>query len=401
MACGFDDSSEDVDGALDARSGSSSPVSSSSPEGGDVGAESETAPRAIDGSAASHPTDSAPDARRASFSWERKELGEMPAEWSNRDGAQLVQLGTGRILMIGGWNPEDLWGPLGGLGSGNGGDRTTNEVWASDDLGVTWQLLLPHESVPPTSGPNARFLPGHTVGLTTFDGHAVLIGSDPNNAQEDYLGDVWQESENGTRWTRVSTSAPTLGRALFMCGTYKNAIYIMGGQGSLFDPSTALNDVWRSTDGGVSWTRLPDAPWSPRGIVYRPVEHAGKLYIIGGGRYASDPYVPTAFNGVYAFDGTNWETILPDGHSQFEASFYDAMTSASGRLWLFNGYDSDRDVELSRAMFSDDDGAHWTPFADGSGGAESHADAVLVTQDRILRISGRLAERAIHAFIWR
>jgi hypothetical protein len=321
----------------------------------------------------------------------------MPPEWHSRDGASMVQLATGRILMIGGWSPEDPWGPLGNLGPDGGGDRITNEVWASDDGGVTWSLLLAHDASPPLTGANARFPPGHTVGLVTYGGHAVLLGSDPLLGSGNYAGDVWQESDNGTTWTRTATDAPTVDRTLFMCANFKGAIYVMGGQRSLSDPTTALNDVWRSVDGGVTWTRLADAAWSPRGMVYRPVEDKGKLVIVGGGRYTDT--VTIAFNGVFAFDGTTWATMAPDGHDQFVATNYNPVASLNGRLWLFNGYEPVNNVELSRAVVSDDGGATWTTFAGGAGGPDpSHADATLTAGGRIIRISGSQAERAIWAF---
>ncbi|MEY3212926.1 MAG: hypothetical protein RIT28_3407 [Pseudomonadota bacterium] len=317
--------------------------------------------------------------------WSRETLGELPTspqEWYPRDGAQLVALASGRVLMIGGWSPYDPWG-----------DRTTNEVWASDDQGLTWELLLAHDPNPPTSGPGARFPPGHTVGVTVWDGHAVVIGTDPNAPP--YLGEVWHESDDGATWTRVATDAPSAGRCLFMLGALGDDLLLMGGQTSLYDASSGLSDVWRSSDGGVTWEALGDAPWAPRGMVYRPVEHNGQLFIVGGGLY--DGVDAVAYNGVYAFDGSAWTEILPDGHGLFEASYYNALASASGRLWLFNGFTGVE--ELNRALFSDDGGVSWDELPGGSGGDVSHADAVVGLSDRALRVSGNLSERKVYAFV--
>lgn len=317
--------------------------------------------------------------------WTRETLGELPTspqEWYPRDGAQLVELASGRVLMIGGWSPYDPWG-----------DRITNEVWASDDQGVTWELLLPHDPSPPKSGPGARFPPGHTVGVTTWDGHAVVIGTDPLSPP--YLGEVWHESDDGETWTRVATDAPSAGRCLFMVGALGEDLYLMGGQTSLYEASSGLADVWRSSDGGLSWVELAAPPWAPRGMVYRPVERDGQLFIVGGGLY--DGAVPVAYNGVYAFDGDTWTEVLPDGHGLFEASYYNALTSASGRLWMFNGYTGA--AELNRALFSDDGGVTWSELPGGSGGNRSHADAALGLSDRVLRVSGNLSERTVYAFV--
>jgi hypothetical protein len=313
--------------------------------------------------------------------WTRTRLGEMPADWYSRDGAQMVQLASGRVLAIGGWSPYDPWG-----------DRTTNEVWASDDLGVTWELLLPHDPDAPKEGEGARFPPGHTVGVTTWAGHAVVIGTDPN--QPPYTGEVWVESDEGATWTLVSDTAPTADRCLFMAGSLGDDLYVMGGQANMYLEESAIADVWRSSDGGLTWTELDPPPWAGRGMVYRPVEHAGKLYVVGGGRY--DDVDVVAYNGVYAFDGEAWTTVLPDGHEQFEASYYNALASTGDRLWLLNGYTGTE--ELNRALVSDDDGATWTVLPGGSGGNVSHADAVVATDEVVLRISGNLSERDVHAF---
>ncbi len=313
--------------------------------------------------------------------WSRTTLGAMPDAWHARDGAQMVQLASGRVLAIGGWSPYDPWG-----------SRTTNEVWASDDLGVTWSLLLPHDPNAPRSGAGARFAPGHTVGVTTWQGHAVVIGTDPN--QPPYTGDVWHESDDGATWTLVSEEAPTAGRCLFMAGTLGDDLYVMGGQVNIYLEETALADVWRSTDGGVTWTELDAPPWEGRGMVYRPVEHAGKLYIVGGGRY--DDTATVAYNGVYAFDGDTWTTVLPDGHAQWAPSYYNALAASQGRLWLFNGFTGTE--ELNRALYSDDGGVTWSTLPGGSGGNTSHADAVVAADDVVLRISGNLSERNVYQF---
>lgn len=309
-------------------------------------------------------------------SWTREIVATLPDEWNPRDGAQMVQLATGRILMIGGWSPYDPWD----------GYRTTNEVWASDDEGLSWFLLLPHD-------PDAeRFPPGHTVGVTTYDGHAVVMGSDCLSPPLE--GEVWVESDNGETWTLVTTDAPTTDRCLMMVGNLDDTLYMMGGQTNLYDETTAIADVWRSTDGGVSWEQLETPPWSGRGMVYRPPTLDGKLYVLGGGRY--DDTVPVAFNGVYAFDGTTWTTVLPDGHDQWEATYYNAAATLDGRIWLFNGYTGTD--ELSRGLYSDDQGATWSEYPGGSGGVASHADDVIALEDRILRVSGSLSERDVWGF---
>jgi len=317
--------------------------------------------------------------------WAVTAIGEMPAGWELRDGAEIVALPSGRLIMEGGWNYYDPW--VDALGQPS---RLTNEVWASDDLGVTWSLLLPHDGAPPGTGPTARFFPNHVQCLVMHAGHAVFLGGDWEGST---YGDVWVESNNGATWTRTTQESPMALRNYGMCASYKGALYVMGGQLAPTDPSTALNDVWRSTDWGATWTQLPNAPWSPRGIVTRLTEHDGKLYLVGGGRYADNAF---SYNGVFAFDGTSWQTILPDGHPQFEPSSWHTTASVAGRLWILNGYDFNVESNLLRAAFSDDDGSKWSSFGPGPGGVPSHADAVVALSDRIIRVPGGLEERKIY-----
>jgi photosystem II stability/assembly factor-like uncharacterized protein len=340
--------------------------------------------------------------------WTRTLIGEMPPSWFIRDGAQMVTLATGRILFIGGWNHYDVFGPNYVPDEG-GGDRTTNEVWKSDDEGKTWQLLLPHDPNAPKTGPGARFPPAHAIGVNVYKGHAVVMGNDASHELEQ-VGDVWHESDNGMTWTRVTQDAPVSVPLLFMLGKLGDDLYVMGGQSTVQNTAAGLNNVFRSHDGGITWEQLPDAPWKPRGMVYRPVEDHGKLVIVGGGLYSGaqgyldengDIIGPDlAFNGVYAFDGKTWTTVLPDGHSVFEQSFYNSIVALNGRIWMFNGYDPAITDNIDRALYSEDGGYTWQRFALGAGGVASHADATVVVNGKILRVSGNMDadERGIWEF---
>jgi hypothetical protein len=336
--------------------------------------------------------------------WHRELMGILPLEdpqWYSREGAEMIVLSAGRVLMIGGWNPTFPWLDR----REHVYEEQTDEVWGSDDEGLSWTLLLAHNRSP-GGGAQTRFASGHAIGVGMYDAvgdgvepepHAVAIGSDP------LLGpstpaDVWQESINGRHWTPVESDGKWLPRYYFMLGTlekeFKRNLYLMGGQSDPNDSGSGFADVWRSQDGGVTWEELGKPPWTARGMVYRPVELDGKLYVVGGG--LADDDEPIAFNGVFAFDGDEWTTVLPDGHDQWEATYDSALAVLDGRLWLFNGSTGTED--LSRALFSDDGGATWSELPGGSGGMASHGDAAVAAGDHVLRVSGRLDERFVWSF---
>ena len=76
----------------------------------------------------------------------------------------------------------------------------------------------------------------------------------------------------------VVSSAPWSGRSAHSCVVHGYTIYIMGGS----DGSSRLNDVWSSSDGGLTWVEDAfSAVWSPR-IAHSSVVLDNKIYIMGG-----------------------------------------------------------------------------------------------------------------------
>lgn len=319
--------------------------------------------------------------------WTQSQIGTMPSSglgttFNIRDGAHLIQTDSGRILIVGGWNPyapedEPVYGAAAQIVDWDG--YTTNEVWASDDDGETFTELLAHDNTTPTSGAGARFHGFHTGGVIRHAGYVVVVGGDAF----DIRSDLWR-STDGETWERMSASAPWQGLMLQMTASFNGAIYVMGGQTNLGDAATANANVWKTTDYGVNWTQIDDAPWAPRGMVYSPVVHNGALYVVGGGTY--DDTARDYYNGVYRFNtDETWDTVVADGHGQFLGRQYHNVVSTGGRLWAFNGYN---EVNLLSGVYSDNNGVTWSDYEDPLWGA-SHADSMCVTSDhRILAALG-------------
>ncbi len=307
-----------------------------------------------------------------------------------RDGASLVELG-GALFMIGGWNTT-------GYAAWHGAP-TTNEVLKSTDGGRTWTTILPHDPAPPETGPGARFRRAHTAGVVKHEvngkPYIYVIGGDHLDdafRPPNYSGEVWRSSD-GIEWTRISTAAPCRDRMLHMVASFNGALYLMGGQHALDNPESAENDVWKSSDGGITWKRLPNAPWEKRAMVYSPVVHDGSLYVIGGGTYAGTDTDRTYFNDVWRMtDSEEWIQVLADGHSQFEPREYHNVVSYDGKLWVLGGYNTAHQ-NLDSVHWSDDGGRTWTEVEHAPWGT-SHADGVAVTSEGIVRASGNSFDEA-------
>lgn len=315
------------------------------------------------------------------------------APWLPRDGAQLVALPeTHRLVLLGGWRPNNSE-PLPEWNN----NFLTNEIWSSDDLGKSWTRLLADTTVQ-----SERFPRGHAFGAVIHNNYLYTVGS------ESYpRGSVWRSllTSNGTAWELITETAPTSNRVLWMTASFNGNLYVMGGQQDLSDITTALSDVYRSSDGGYNWTRLDDAPWGGRGAVFNPVVYNGSLYVIGGGKYHPTDAGRVLYNDVWKMGkDEKWSLILADGHSQFIGRHYHNTFTTKGRLWVMGGYNNnvpdstelDQAGNLKSIFYSTDGGFNWTRWQDSLWGG-SHADGVSVMDDVVYRASGNAFDTATYS----
>lgn len=61
----------------------------------------------------------------------------------------------------------------------------------------------------------------------------------------------------------------------------KTKLFVIGGFSTNISPPKALQDVWLSEDGGVTWTELPTPPWAAR-MGHQVVVYEGKMILMGG-----------------------------------------------------------------------------------------------------------------------
>ena len=84
------------------------------------------------------------------------------------------------------------------------------------------------------------------------DGSIVLMGGYGNGPT--YLNDTWRSTDNGRTWTAAEREFRVVGTisntAVSRCRTEASCSWaVMMG-------AATQNDVWRSTDYGVTWTQL-------------------------------------------------------------------------------------------------------------------------------------------------
>ncbi|HUH79427.1 MAG TPA: hypothetical protein VLY83_05975 [Methanoregula sp.] len=157
------------------------------------------------------------------------------AGWQERWGFDSVAIPDGSIVLMAGWNDRGEW----------------NDVWRSTDKGATWDLVTAGAAWPARHFASSVVLP---------DGSIVLMGGWEYGA---HLNDTWRSTDGGATWTRMTAHAAWGGRyEQSAVAMPDGSIVLMGGFNSFDQP---LNDVWRSTDKGASWSLVTaDAGWSPR-----------------------------------------------------------------------------------------------------------------------------------------
>jgi IPT/TIG domain-containing protein len=296
--------------------------------------------------------------------------------WFARDGAGLVAIGD-TVYMLGGWNAQ-------AGGQFPAGKKVTNEVWRSVDRGVNWSLIKANEYTPAAG---TFWTPRHTAGWVKHTVGSIdylyVLGSDIYNGPQNNVGtgvgtsDVWR-STDGITWEEVTSTAPWGPRVVHMCASFQGSLFVMGGMTDVNNPATVLQDVWRSDDGGFTWTNLGNAPWAGRGFVNSgqglPVFN-GKLWLMGGGNYTTILY-----NDVWSFDGTAW--VLVNAAATWAARQYNSTFVFLDKLWVSNGVSDFIGTNIGDAWASPD-GVTWTQET-FTPWRPSHADGAVAISDRVV-----------------
>ena len=177
------------------------------------------------------------------------------ARWASASGIDSV----GNIYVIGGV-----------LNTGSYYQRF-NDVWRSSDDGVTWSSVATGN----------RFAIRESVCLLIdSEDNLYLIGGEDAGT---YYGDVWMSSDSGVTWLSVAQGTLFDARAAHGCLVdADDNLYILGGQYNR--GNSAYNDVWKSSNSGVTWTQIniASASFSSRFSFAAVIDSNGYMYAIGG-----------------------------------------------------------------------------------------------------------------------
>lgn len=234
------------------------------------------------------------------------------APWEARSGFGFVYF-KNKLWVLGGFTNNV------NLNLDTDDDVSYNDVWASNDGGLTWNEVL-------SEAPwDKRFY--HTA--TVYKNRIWVIGGRPLGPMgyPYFYNDVWY-TENGIDWVEATEAAPFHVRYKHSALVYKNKLWIIGGA---MESNVHLNDVWYSSD-GISWTEaIDEAAWEKRGG-HDTVIFNGKMLVLGGERYL--PITDQFSDMWYSENGVSWgEMTSPDWSKRFGHQVVDFNTN----LWVYGG----------------------------------------------------------------
>lgn len=188
------------------------------------------------------------------------------------------------------------------------------------------QRVYPHDDVNPSLYESARTAirrfeqsnPGGTtiswtsVGPSNIGGRVTSIALHPTSPQTIYMGAAsgggWKSTDGGVTWTNIFTESFTVG-SILLDPTNPEVVYIGTGEGN--PGGVAIypgNGMWRSTDGGGTWTNIGLANTGQLGRIAIHPSSPNRIFAAALGRYRTR----SQERGVYRSTdyGSTWERVL-------------------------------------------------------------------------------------------
>jgi N-acetylneuraminic acid mutarotase len=287
--------------------------------------------------------------------------------WAARDGHTSVAMPDGSIVLMGGDHPFTPPHPdpyATGL---------LDDIWRSTDNGVTWSMVETNYHWGPRAGHSSVAMP---------DGSIVLMGG---YFMPGYSGsDVWRSTDNGATWT-LQTGQPgwTVRSGHSSVAMPDGSIVLMGGGHDWYAPTN--NDVWRSTDNGVTWTQLTaHAGWTARSHQSSVAIPDGSIVLMGG-------YDATgARNDVWRStdNGATW-TQMNASAGWSGRSGHTSVVMPDGSIVLMGGAGgAGGDTYFNDVWRSTDNGATWTQLTVHAGWTARYLQSGVAMPDGSIVLTG-------------
>jgi len=311
------------------------------------------------------------------------------AGWSFRIGQSSVAIPDGRIFVMGGFNNVT------GL---------RNDVWQSTDNGATWTQMnasagwaprYDHSGVALVDG--SILVMGGFIGTSHGSGGTSLLPPKSSVSRgfadgSSISNDVWRSTDNGVTWTKMTASAGWSARSYQSTVVMPDgSIVLMGGAAS----SGLKNDVWRSTDEGATWTQVTaSAGWSARSYPSSVVMPDGCIILAGGEDSTgvkNDVWRSTDNGATWTQVNANAGWAPRYGHS--------SVAMPDGSIVLMGGFDG-LVTDMNDVWRSTDEGATWTQVTASAGWTPRYGHSSVVMPDGSIVLAGG-GDGGLNNDVWR
>jgi PKD repeat protein len=289
--------------------------------------------------------------------------------WAGRDLHTSVIMPDGSIVLMGGID---------------GSYNTRNDVWRSTDNGVTWTQMTSNAGWSPRSDFSSVAMP---------DGSIVLMGG--IDKYSNFKNDTWRSTDNGKTWTLMSESSGWLARyGQTSVVMPDGSIVLMGGVTPL-GSGKRLNDVWRSTDNGKTWTQLTvNAGWSGRFHQSSVVIPGGSIVLMGGkddSGYKNDVWRSTD-------NGKTWTQLTASAGWSMRWE-HSSVVLSDGSIVLMGGYDGTN--YFNDVWRSTDSGTIWMQLSNAEWSARTGHTSVATLDGSIVLMGGYTKSGGMMNDVWR
>lgn len=201
---------------------------------------------------------------------------------------------------------------------------TSNEVWRSLNFGATWQQITNGVTIPGGNGNGMR------LAVSNADPNVVYVGMIADE------GTILKSTDAGTSFTTVYNN-PAQSLVGYDAGSSGQGDYNFGMTADPADANTVYvvaHCVWKSTDGGVNWTKLTD--WyagchtDMHGIRVHPSDNTKLFNVNDGGIFLS---TDGGTNWTPKSDGIAATEIYHSGQSQLDRNTVSIGTQDNGELY--------------------------------------------------------------------
>ncbi|MDP3396888.1 MAG: PKD domain-containing protein [Methanoregula sp.] len=268
-------------------------------------------------------------------------------------------------------------------GGYNGTSTFQNDTWRSTDYGSTWVQMNASSGWLPRQDHKMVALP---------DGSIVLMGGETSTGT--YKNDTWRSTDNGITWTRLNASSGWTARKDSSSVVLPDGnIVLTGGWDSIGN----MNDTWQSTDSGVTWTMVnASAGWTKRWGHVSVAMPDGSIVLTGG--RDNSGYIHDVWRSTDS--GATWNLVTANA-GWIGRGYHTSVAMPDSSIVLMGGFDSDNNMHHD-VWRSNDNGATWTQVNASPGWRKrSHHSAVAMPDGSIVLMGGNVQYVSYGNDVWR